>query len=532
MTNKGTETGEKGKTDPLRTVAEEQLARVNSRSLPDLSGRSSEEIIYELRVHQIELEIQHEELKKAHQEIESSRDRYVDLYDFAPIGYVTLTQEAIIAESNLTAAEMLGIERFHLIHRRFREFIAPNDQKKWSDFFQVVLREDPRLICDLTLMRADQNHFSARIEGNRIRTSQGMMHIRIAISDNTDRKRAEIFEAANFYHRGLIESCIDPFVTISKEGQITDVNQATEEVTGYSRSELIGTDFSDYFTEPNKAHKGYLCAFQNGQVRDYPLEICHRDGHITPVRYNASVYRDKEGAILGIFAGARDISERKRMEEALRESNQKLRLLTSLTRHDIFNHLTAVQGLLDLALDATDSAKVNEYLSYSREVCNRIESTIGFTREYENFGVVSSRWEHVYQIIESAKDEVIFDDIQIENLVPVDLKIYADPIIRKVFTTFMDNTIRHGGDHTFIRFSVFEHDESLVIVCEDDGIGIPASNKECIFDHGFGCHTGIGLFLSREILSITGLTVRECGVEGQGARFEITVPPGKFRRAV
>jgi PAS domain S-box-containing protein len=119
---------------------------------------------------------------------------------------------------------------------------------------------------------------------------------------------------------------MDPLVTINPDGRIADVNTSTEKVTGYSRKELIGTDFSNYFTEPERAKEGYLRVFADGTVRDYPLEIRNRDGCVTPVLYNASVYRDESGKVSGVFAAARDITERKQTEELLFKKNEEVRL--------------------------------------------------------------------------------------------------------------------------------------------------------------------------------------------------------------
>jgi PAS domain S-box-containing protein len=136
--------------------------------------------------------------------------------------------------------------------------------------------------------------------------------------DITERKEAEErLKLASKHNRSLIEANIDPIITIGPNGKITDVNNSTEIVTGYSREELIGTDYSNYFTEPEKAKKGYQLVFQEGFVRDYSLDIKHKDGHITPVLYNASVYRDEAGEIIGMFAAARDISELKKAEEKI-----------------------------------------------------------------------------------------------------------------------------------------------------------------------------------------------------------------------
>ena len=137
------------------------------------------------------------------------------------------------------------------------------------------------------------------------------------------KREQEALRQANAYNRSLLEASLDPLVTIGPDGKITDVNAATEAVTGCARATLIGTDFSDYFTDPEKARAGYQQVFREGFVRDYPLELPHRDGRITSVLYNASVYRDEDGNVAGIFAAARDITQRKRAEEALRLSDQR-----------------------------------------------------------------------------------------------------------------------------------------------------------------------------------------------------------------
>ena len=147
------------------------------------------------------------------------------------------------------------------------------------------------------------------------------------------RKRAEeALRQASAYNRSLLEASLDPLVTIGPDGKITDVNAATEAVTGCDRATLIGTDFSDYFTDPERARAGYQQVFREGFVRDYPLELRHRDGRITSVLYNASVYRDENGNVVGVFAAARDITERKHAEEALRQSEQRFSSMLEAVR--------------------------------------------------------------------------------------------------------------------------------------------------------------------------------------------------------
>jgi PAS domain S-box-containing protein len=146
-----------------------------------------------------------------------------------------------------------------------------------------------------------------------------------AARDVTERKRAEEeLRVASLYTRSLIEASLDPLVTISREGKITDVNEATEKVTGVSRQQLIGSDFSDYFTEPEKAGQGYRQVFSDGAVRDYPLAIRGASGAVTEVLYNASVFKNEAGEVEGVFAAARDVTERKRAEGQVRKLNQEL----------------------------------------------------------------------------------------------------------------------------------------------------------------------------------------------------------------
>ena len=148
-----------------------------------------------------------------------------------------------------------------------------------------------------------------------------------------NRKRTEEeLRKASLYARSLIEASLDPLVTISSDGKIMDVNQATEQVTGITRNRLIGSDFSDYFTEPVRAREGYQRVLSEGLVRDYPLSIRHISGRTTDVLYNATIYRNEAGEVQGVFAAARDITERKQAEEKLRDSEVRYRDLIETAR--------------------------------------------------------------------------------------------------------------------------------------------------------------------------------------------------------
>ena len=138
------------------------------------------------------------------------------------------------------------------------------------------------------------------------------------------------------YTRSLIEASLDPLVTISAQGKITDVNQATVEATGVARQALIGTDFSDYFTEPDKARQGYQQVFAEGVVTNYPLTLRHRNGHLSDVLYNASVYRDPAGRVLGVFAAARDITELNKAQAEVVQLSQRNQLILNAAGEGIY----------------------------------------------------------------------------------------------------------------------------------------------------------------------------------------------------
>jgi|GEM_PF-858382 len=186
------------------------------------------------------------------------------------------------------------------------------------------------------------------------------------LHDLTWRREAEKKILASAYHRSLLEASLDPLVTIDAGGKITDVNIATEAATGRSRGELIGTDFSDYFTDPEKAKAGYLMAFEHGSVKDYELEIRRRDGHIMPVLYNAAVYRDEAGNVVGVFAAARDITERRRAEEIAKLDEARTAGILRISQYPA----ASLRELLDFALDeaiALSGSKFG-YLYFYREV--------------------------------------------------------------------------------------------------------------------------------------------------------------------
>jgi signal transduction histidine kinase len=154
---------------------------------------------------------------------------------------------------------------------------------------------------------------------------------------------------------------------------------------------------------------------------------------------------------------------------------------------------------------------------------------IQFTKEYESIGVNAPAWQDCRTLLATAARKAPLGKVMVKNDLPAGAEVFADPLIVKVFYNLMDNAVRYGGKITTIRFFEHESGDVHLIVCEDDGDGIVAAEKEKIFERGFGKNTGLGLALSREILSITGITIKETGEPGKGTRFEMAVPKGACR---
>ncbi|HII79201.1 MAG TPA: PAS domain S-box protein [Methanosarcina sp.] len=211
----------------------------------------------------------------------------------------------------------------------FLSFIVPEDREMVDREIQKSIESGHKYIVTYNIIRRDGTPRILLSENEIVTDDSGKVVLMYGTNqDITERKRAEeALRLSNLYNRSLIEASLDPFMTIGSDGKITDVNNSTEIVTGYSRNELIGTDFSDYFTEPEKAREAYRHAFQERSVRDYPLEMQHKNGHVTPVLYNVSVYKDESGKVLGVFAAARDTTELLKAKRALQRAHDNLEKL-------------------------------------------------------------------------------------------------------------------------------------------------------------------------------------------------------------
>ena len=214
-----------------------------------------------------------------------------------------------------------------------------------------------------------------------------------------------------------------------------------------------------------------------------------------------------------------------RAEETLREANRKLHLLSNITRHDILNKVSVLLGTLAHAKLKSQDPTMAGYIVKLESAAMAIKEQIEFTRVYQDLGSHEPQWHNLHQVISRLQ---VPPTLSMHADLP-HVEIFADPILKKVFYNLLDNVVRHGQKARSITVSAREVPEGLVIFWEDDGIGIPANEKEKIFSQEYGKHTGLGLFLAAEICSVTGILLKETGEPGTGARFEMLVPPGSYR---
>jgi len=382
--------------------------------------------------------------------------------------------------------------------------------------------------------------------------------------DDLDREIAERRQAeealrhANAYNRSLLEASLDPLVTIDAGGKITDVNIATEKVTGRSRAELIGTDFSDYFLEPAKAKTGYQQVFEEGFVMDYALEIKHRDGHITPVLYNAAVYNDDAGNVIGVFAAARDITERKRAEEEIKKlntelearviertaelenSNRELEAFSYSVSHDLRSPLRSIDGF-SLALLEDYAEKLDapgkDYLERVRAATQRMSQLIDdllklsrvarfeMKRDRVDLSAVAGR---IAEKLGKRHPERTAEFIVAENVIANG----DERLLTVVLENLFENAWKFTGKtaRTVIEFGMIRHDDATAYFVRDNGAGFDMTYADKLFSPFQRLHresefsgTGIGLATVKRIVNRHGGRVWIEGEVGKGTTVYFTV---------
>ncbi|MDD1684300.1 MAG: PAS domain-containing sensor histidine kinase, partial [Methanoregula sp.] len=259
------------------------------------------------------------------------------------------------------------------------------------------------------------------------------------------------------------------------------------------------------------------------RVRDIEVQLVAADGSVRWALVSAADCDD-----VSIICTVVDITENKQAQDALFQANKKLNLLNNITRHDILNQLTALIGFLEISRIEAKDPDLLKYIAKEEQAANAIRSQILFTRDYQDVGGQSPKWQDVAETLSLAIATLDLHKVHI-SLDLRNVEVFSDPLLEKVFYNLVENALRHGEKVTQITIGARENTDGMDLIIEDNGIGIPADAKEKIFRREYFKNTGFGLFLTREILSITGLSIIENGTSGSGARFVIHAPKGTFR---
>jgi PAS domain S-box-containing protein len=258
--------------------------------------------------------------------------------------------------------------------------------------------------------------------------------------------------------------------------------------------------------------------------------IC-RDGRIRIVHSSIATMPGSTLPAARLYGAIQDVTEQRQAQAALRETNRKLSLLSSITRHDITNQVLALEGSLALLEDGHPGLDRDEHLKRARAAAERISSSVQFTRSYEDIGASSPTWLDLRAMIDEGASDVYLRAVRLVNLVPEGTEVFADPMVIRVFHNLVDNAVRHGRGLSEVRFWIEVVGDRPFLICEDDGQGIAPEVGELLFTRALGKEHGYGLFLSKEILAITGISIVEESMVGHGARFVIEPPRAGFRKA-
>ena len=379
----------------------------------------------------------------------------------------------------------------------------------------------------------------------------------LAMEDVTERKRAaELQRTASEYARSLIEASPDPLVTISPEGKITDANQATELVTGIARQHLIGTDFSDYFTEPEQARTGYQQVFLEGFVRDYPLAIRHVSGRITDVLYNGSLYRNEAGKVLGVFAAARDVTERKRVQEeaakakeAAETANKTKSLFLANMSHELRTPLNAILGYSEMLQEDAHERQLDDFSVDLQKITGAGKHLLNLINDILDLSKIEAgKMELFTETFEVGKmlDEIAstIQPMVEKNANTLQLRrsdnlgsMHADQIkVRQAVANLLSNAVKFTQEGEITLDATREQMDGvewIVFRVTDTGIGLSSeqivklfkdfSQADASTTRKFG-GTGLGLALSRRFCQMMGGDVTVSSHLGEGSVFTIKLP--------
>ena len=338
----------------------------------------------------------------------------------------------------------------------------------------------------------------------------------------------------NQLYRVIFEQAPGVMAILDTAGVIILLNRKALEITGYQAAdELFGKNITHILsaTDHDRFREYVSLPLSSGveEVREFSLQ--KKDGSLSVCEFLISLLPGSPGSPGTVIVTFRDVSDRIRSEKAINAAVRMLNRFNSITRHDLMNQLTILLGYLELSHDMVTDDTLKEFIAREEGAAETIRRQVAFTKDYQDVGVNVPVWVDLPVVIRETASIIDHPGMKVEVGINPGLRVFADPLIRKIISNFIENTVLHGKTANTITITSSEQPGGLVIAFCDNGAGVPVEDKERIFTRGFGSKRGYGLYLAREILALTGITIAETGEAGMGARFEITVPKGGYRVA-
>jgi len=342
----------------------------------------------------------------------------------------------------------------------------------------------------------------------------------------------EVMSQANITAEHLIaviNSTGDAIICTDKKGIIRSWNPGAEKIFGVSKEKILNQSICR-FVPPEIPNRIYDLIRQTseGAVYQETAVFLKNDGSRIHLLFSATSIIASEGEDECIYIIGHDISVQVAREELLKMVNLKQHLLSAVSQHDVNNNLQVLMLNCSLLKELTTDPQIHNIASKIEKQSLLISNHLAFMKEYESLSAQVPMWDNAHDLFDRATAPFLESSVTIRNDLD-NLEIYADPLIEKVLYNICHNTVTHGKNPTFIHASYYIDDENCILAIEDDGIGISKDIKERIFEKGFGHKSGLGLYLIREILSITNIAIRESGIPSEGARFELIIPAGKWQ---
>jgi PAS domain S-box-containing protein len=506
------------------------------------------------------------EHKKALEALRQSEQRFRTVFEKTSLGLVVGDMEGRVLDVNSALEAMSGYSKEELQGKLYTEFLPPGCTQISETLVEHVKSGVlPNFSFEKRFTRKDGTEIWVNLVGTLVLGADQQPEICIVtVEDITQRKlnseklqdytrnlermdaeSTQKVEQVAQYARSLIEASLDPLVTINAAGKITDVNEATVLITGCSREELIGSDFSDYFTDPQKAKRIYKRVFVQGKIRDYPLAIKHKSGAVTDVMYNASVFKNSQGEIQGVFAAARDVTERNRAEAEVREAAKQLRVAERLAAigatagmvgHDIRNPLQAIVSdvyllKLDLASlpEMETKQSITESLESIEENITYINKIVADLQDYARPLYPETSLVDLPRLICS-----VIDPLKIpEN---INLRFEASEVstletdatfLKRVLTNLIINAVQAMPDGGDLTINAKVKGKKCQIIIQDTGVGIPEKVKPKLFTPMVTTKSkgqGLGLAVVKRLVEALNGAVTFESVENKGTKFIVSLP--------